>query len=111
MSAHGHGFGDLGAASENASFVDGRMVKFENVDWRYNPNNYMDPWNFKCPEGRVALTMTPIFHRRAKFNFGVIASEVHQMFGRYNGRIDSPEFGTIEINDLLGWAEEHCARW
>ena len=107
----GHGFGDLSAASENAAFVDGRIVKFEKVNWRYSSNNYMDPWNFKSPEGRVALTMTPIFHRQAKFNFGVIASEVHQMFGRYSGRIDSPEFGTIEINDLLGWAEEHRARW
>jgi hypothetical protein len=107
----GQGFGDLSAATENAAFVDGRLIKFEQVDWHYNPNNYMDPWTFQCPEGKVDLTLTPFFHRQAKFDFKVMASEVHQMFGRYNGRIDTPETGPIEITNLTGWAEEHRARW
>jgi hypothetical protein len=33
------------------------------------------------------------------------------MFGKYNGRVVTDEGQTIEIKDLIGWAEEHHAKW
>jgi hypothetical protein len=33
------------------------------------------------------------------------------MFGRYNGWVVTDEGEKIEITDLVGWAEEHNARW
>ena len=38
-------------------------------------------------------------------------SEVHQMFGRYQGTLVTDEGETIQIRDLIGFAEEHHARW
>jgi hypothetical protein len=42
---------------------------------------------------------------------GVIFSEVHQMFGRYNGSVILDDNSRLEIRDLIGFAEEHHARW
>ena len=41
----------------------------------------------------------------------VIQSEVHQMFGKYNGFVVTDEGKKLEIIDLVGWAEEHKAKW
>ena len=41
----------------------------------------------------------------------LITSEVHQMFGRYTGQVRTDEGETIRIDGLVGFAEEHHARW
>jgi hypothetical protein len=33
------------------------------------------------------------------------------MFGRYSGQVITDEGETIQITDLIGFAEEHHARW
>ncbi|MCA9962317.1 MAG: DUF2804 family protein, partial [Anaerolineales bacterium] len=38
-------------------------------------------------------------------------SEVHQMFGYYNGRVTTTEGVVLSVHDLLGWAEDHVALW
>ena len=41
----------------------------------------------------------------------LIFSEVHQMFGRYSGTAVTDEGEELQIEDLIGFAEEHQARW
>jgi hypothetical protein len=36
---------------------------------------------------------------------------VHQMFGHYNGKVVADDGKIVQINDLIGFAEEHHARW
>jgi hypothetical protein len=33
------------------------------------------------------------------------------MFGRYNGTFLTDDHETIQVKDLIGFAEEHHARW
>jgi hypothetical protein len=33
------------------------------------------------------------------------------MFGRYNGTVVTDKGKKLEIRDLVGWAEEHQAKW
>jgi hypothetical protein len=54
---------------------------------------------------------TPFLERVAKTNLAVITSEVHQMFGRYAGKVIADSGERIEIDGLIGFAEEHQARW
>jgi hypothetical protein len=107
----GYGFGDTSQATENAVIVDGRIHKLGQVDFSYDNKNFKAPWTMKSPEGRLHLTFTPFFERVAKLDLKVLASEVHQLFGRYCGTavLDSGE--KIEIENLIGWAEEHHAKW
>lgn len=107
----GCGFGDLSRASENCVILNGRLHKLDQVTFDYASGDYMRPWRFQDNEGRLDLTFTPFKDRTARTNLGVIFSEVHQMFGRYTGRAVLDDGRAIEVKDLVGFAEEHRARW
>jgi len=107
----GCGFGDLSYATENCFFIDGRLHKIGPLSFDYESGSYLKPWRFSDAEGRLKLTMQPIFERVAKSNLLLINSEVHQVFGRYEGTVENADGQRIEISGLTGWAEEHKARW
>ena len=107
----GCGFGDLSKAGENAIILNNRIHKLEQVRFDYVSGDYMRPWHFNDSEGRLDLTFTPFKDRLAKTDLGIIRSQVHQMFGRYQGTVVSDEGEQIQIHDLAGFAEEHHARW
>ena len=107
----GCGFGDLTHATENAVILDGVLHKLDLVPFDYTPDDYMRPWRFKDSQGRLDLTFTPFKERLAVTDLGPIYSEVHQMFGRYAGQAVLDNGAVIAIQDLVGFAEEHNARW
>ena len=107
----GFGFGDTRAATENCFILEGKVHKLGEVNFSYDNHNFKAPWTMKSPDGRLDLVFTPFFERVAKTDALILKSEVHQMFGRYKGRVVTDEGKTLEISDLVGWAEEHNARW
>ena len=108
----GFGFGDTSAATENTLILDGRIHKLGQVDFTYDPTDFKRPWRMVSPDGRLDLEFTPFLERvSAKTNLLLITSEVHQMFGRYRGSVKADDGETIAIVGLIGFAEEHHARW
>jgi hypothetical protein len=107
----GCGFGDLSKATENCAILDGRLHKLGAVQFDYRSGDYMHPWRFRDDEGRLDLIFTPFKDRTARTNLGIIVSEVHQMFGRYAGRVKLDDGQWVEVRELIGFAEEHRARW
>ncbi len=107
----GCGFGDLSRAGENALILNNRIHKLGPVHFEYTSGEYMKPWKFTDTEGRLEVIFTPFRERVATTRLGIIDSEVHQMFGRYNGKAVSDAGEEIQIRDLIGFAEEHHARW
>jgi hypothetical protein len=107
----GCGFGDLSKASENALVLGNRIHKLEQVKFDYVSGDYMKPWKFTDTEGRLDLVFTPFKDRTAITSLAVITSEVHQMFGRYSGKAVADNGEVIQIKDLIGFAEEHHAKW
>jgi len=47
----------------------------------------------------------------AATRLGIIDSEVHQMFGHYSGEAVTADGEKLIIKNLIGFAEEHRARW
>jgi hypothetical protein len=107
----GCGFGDLSAATENCFVLNGKVYKLEQVTFDYDPQDFMRPWKFSDSAARLKLIFIPFKERKAVTNLGVIFSEVHQMLGRYSGTLQTDQGANIQINDLIGFAEEHQARW
>jgi hypothetical protein len=107
----GQGFGVTSAATENAFIVNGRIHKLDQVKFTYDPHDYMRPWVFRDNEGRLDLMLTPFYERIARSNLALISSEVHQMFGRYSGKVITTAGEEIRIDGLTGFAEEHHAQW
>jgi len=107
----GCGFGDLSRAGENAVILDHHIHKLEQVKFDYDAGDYLKPWHFTDELGRLDLVFTPFKDRLAQTNLGIITSRVHQLFGRYNGHWVSDLGERMPIQDLVGFAEEHHARW
>lgn len=107
----GFGFGDTSAATENCFLLEGKIHKLGEVKFTYDKLNFKSPWKMSAPDGRLDLEFTPFFERVAKTDALVLRSEVHQLFGRYNGYVVTDEGKKLEVKDLIGWAEEHNARW
>lgn len=107
----GEGFGDTSQATENCLILDGKVHKLDQVHFTYDPQDYKRPWQFSDRDGRLQLTLTPFVERVARTDLKIIFSEVHQMFGHYQGRVIADDGETIAIEGLIGFAEEHHARW
>ena len=64
-----------------------------------------------APDGRLDLEFVPFKERVARSNVLLIQSEVHQMFGHYQGQVVTDDGETIPLQGVIGFAEEHHARW
>ena len=109
----GAGWTDGTGMNENGLCIDGRLTKLsEDVAFDYDPEDFMTPWHLHTTAtDRVNLTFTPFFERHAKTNALIIYSEVHQMFGKFQGTLRGDEGETITIDGPIGWAEDHNAKW
>jgi len=103
--------GDHRAATEDALYLNGRVHKLGRVRVELDHTDYRRPWTFTDPGGRLEVTLTPQHERVARTNLGIVRSEVHQMFGRYDGFAIDDAGTRIEISALPGFAEEHYARY
>lgn len=103
---------DKTGISENSVCIDGKLFKIqEPLKWEYDNRDFMKPWKIKSTlTDIVDLTFTPFFDRVAKINLLVLKSEANQCFGKYSGTITKG--GTaLNIENVIGWAEEHVAKW
>ena len=100
-------------STENAVSVDGRLTKIhEDLDWQYDRSDFSRPWRVRAPRsGDVDLLFEPIVDRTARTNVLLVRSEVHQVFGVWSGTVRGEDGREIQVPYLLGWAEEHRARW
>jgi hypothetical protein len=109
----GAGFGDLRAATENCFFVDGRMTKLGGVEFDYDrADPARGPWRFRAAGGRLDLELPPsLFVMRKRVDALLIRSDLAQITGEYRGFAITDAGERIEVSGIIGWAEEHRARW
>lgn len=107
----GRGFGDLSAATENCFYIDGVMTKLGWVPIEYDMTDYMKSWHFQDEEGKVDLTFSPFYPRTSKLDLLLLKTDVNQIFGKYNGFAIDQSGQKVRIENLVGWAEDHYARW
>ena len=105
----GYGFGDTSSATENMLFFGGRAHKLGDVVFnipkagrRYE---YEKPWTITDDRGRLTLDFTPVIDRAAKINAVLIATDQHQVFGRFSGKAVLDDGRVLAIRDLMGFAE------
>lgn len=99
--------------NENAFVLDGKLTKIsEDVTFKFNAQNIMEPWLIEsCATDSVRLKFTPFYERVAKSDVLIIKSEVHQMVGHFSGYVKTADGEKVEIERLLGCAEDHVAKW
>ncbi len=107
----GYGFGDTSAASENILFWNGKAHKLDDVTFNIPKtlnleDDYMKPWTFTSSDGRFEMDFVPVLDRAANLDFKVIVSDQHQVFGRMSGKAILDEGTSVEIKDVMCFAEK-----
>ena len=98
-------------STENAVVVDGRLTYLPaELTWDYDLAAPRRPW--RVTGGGLDATFTPFYDKLSRTNLGVVASATHQSFGRWSGSFVPPAGGErVELDGLVGWAEEVHNRW
>jgi hypothetical protein len=92
-------------STENALIVDGHLrIIDDDLLWTYDRDDWLRPW--RITGGGVDVTFTPFHERVDRTNLLVVASEIHQCFGTFTGRVLDQR-----IDGVVGWAEEARNRW
>ncbi len=107
----GYGFSDRSPASENTIFYDGRIHKLEEVAFHFNPDNHLEDWRFTSSDGRLELTLHPILDRQSKFDFKILRSIQHQVFGEFSGYLVLDSGQRLELQKVIGMTEHVMNQW
>jgi len=96
--------------TENVFWLNGRLVKTDVVDFRYDDQDLLKPWHIESNDGRVQLLFLPAGKRSANIHAGLIVSKFHQPFGRFEGTLRDGD-QVWELQNATGFTEEHYAKW
>lgn len=96
--------------SENALWLDGRLIKVDMVDFQFDRYQAEKPWKMRSADGIINLSFTPRGQRKEKLNVLIMQSNFTQHFGQFYGEIHLPN-ETIHLNDAWGFSEDHFAKW
>jgi hypothetical protein len=99
------------SVTENCFWIDGRLHKVDTVAFDYDQRDLMKPWRLRSADGRVALDFAPEGMHVERLNALVLATNFHQLFGRFSGTLTTAAGESIAIDRMLGFCEDHYAKW
>jgi hypothetical protein len=98
--------------TENGILVDGRLTKIgDELEWSYDWDAPMKPWRVRHPDGHLDLSLEPRYDRHSRVDALLLATEVHQVFGRWTGHVTDDAGERHDLEGILGFAEESRSRW
>ncbi|KAI9032076.1 hypothetical protein DFJ74DRAFT_321170 [Hyaloraphidium curvatum] len=98
--------------TENGIIVDGKVLKIgTELIWDYDWNDPTKPWRVRHPDGSLDITLNPIYDKHSNTDVYILKMEVHQVFGRWTGHVTSWDGKRVEVDGILGFAEESRSRW
>jgi hypothetical protein len=98
--------------NENGIMIDGRLHKVtQDVRWDYDPTDWMRPWRVHTENSRaIDLTLQPMHAHKVRTTVGILSTAGVCCFGRWTGTVHA-DGTTLQLRDLVGWAEEFAHRW
>jgi hypothetical protein len=106
----GCGFGNTSQATENMLFCKGEAHKLGTVRFELG-ESYMAPWRIRDEEGRLDLTLKPVYDRTTKTKLLWVDNCCHQMFGAFSGKAVLDDGTELRIENLISFAEHSVNNW
>ncbi|MBN1243070.1 MAG: DUF2804 domain-containing protein [Spirochaetales bacterium] len=107
----GYGFSDRSPASEDMAFFGGRAHKLGRVRFDFDRGRLLEPWRMTSDDGSFEAEFRPLVDRASKVDLKLIASDQHQVFGRFSGRARLEDGNFVEFRELAGFAEDVYNKW
>jgi hypothetical protein len=98
--------------TENGFLVGGRLTKLgHELEWEYDWDAPMQTWRVRDPGGQLDVALTPRFDKHTAIGDERLGSEVHQVFGTWDGHVRDDDGAELSFDGLQGFAEEARQRW
>ncbi len=97
--------------SENCYWVAGACNSAGLAQFSYEQDDPMLPWVVTFSHGDSRLTFQPEGLHQERMNIGLIASNFKQVFGRFDGYIQTTDGERLEIVNQYGFVEDQYAKW
>ena len=95
--------------TENGLMLNGRLHKIkEDVVFDYE-RGFDEPWTLRSPH--VDLRFEPFMRKSVVAPMLVASARLNLCFGHFSGTVEGDGSGPIQVERLLGWAEEFRGRW
>lgn len=106
----GCGFGNTANATENCLFYQDGIHKLGAVDFTLG-DDYNQPWHLADREGRLDITLEPVYDRETKTKLLWVDNNTHQMFGKFSGYAVLDDGTRLDVEDITGFAEHAVNNW
>jgi hypothetical protein len=96
-------------------FINDQVHKLNDVIFdipqKDGKDDYLSTWHIYSQSKDIDLTFTPILDRSSYAKVLFLKSIQHQVFGKFSGTFKISQEKTLEINDLIGFAEKVTNHW
>ena len=106
----GRGFGNTEAATENILFYGDTVHKLGEVKFDFS-SDYMLPWHIYDQEGKLDLTLKPLYDRTTRTKLLWVDNCCHQMFGEFSGKALLEDGTELKIDNIISFAEHAVNNW
>jgi hypothetical protein len=86
------------------------MYRIEGVQFDYDRADPMKQWRIYSPDTSIDLTFRPLGMHQSARGIGPLWYALKQPFGIYSGTIRAGDTACT-IENMVGIAEEHLAKW
>lgn len=107
----GYGFSDRSRASENMIFYKGKAHKLGEILFHMNTQDYMQSWKITSSDNRFEMDFAPMLDRQSSFDFKLLKSVQHQVFGHFTGYVILDDGSVLNIKKFFGFAEDVLNWW
>ena len=103
--------GDFGS-SENALWLDGRLIGLADAHFDFNPDDPLAPWHIHTGDGLLDLRFEPEGLRREDKNLLIASSRYVQPIGTFSGWVKpAADAAPRSVHRLVGVTEDHLSLW
>jgi hypothetical protein len=95
---------------ENALWYEGKIQHLSPARFEFD-RGQATPWRIRTLCGEVDLTFEADFCRQEKLQLGLLASNFRQYVGFYSGTLRLRDGRVLQLQQCLGLAEDHYAKW
>jgi len=97
--------------SENCLWLGERCIALPQTQFEYDRDNMMSTWRVRSEDGSVDLIFEAEGKHSEQLNLFLLATNFHQIFGRFKGTIQVDGEANIEIENVWGFVEHQFSRW
>lgn len=94
--------------SENCCWIDGKLLFLPQTRFHFDAGQPLSEWQVRSDA--LDLRFQPAGVHQEHVNAGILASRFNQVYGRFSGTVSLPGLPQV-IPGLLGFVEDHYARW